>query len=247
MVLFCLAVAAIGMPQLRRETVVQETDESAPIRSCEMPNFAQNVDVGTGGKESVCSKYVDYEVPRSVALIAPILDKEISNTLEQRNDSSTENYDITCIESLAEIQCRQYFPRCSEDRSEVILSSLDCEATLSMCEDSGYDGRKLVETLRSQNFCGLQNAVVPIDDCKPLSQYEHSFDICRPDGDWLFTDWMFELMKLRETTAAATVSDSSCQLSYNYYTCGVYGRCSSDASRVLFVNTQVSCEQTLDW
>ena len=227
LVLLCSTIIA----ERRTAVQLQARFDAGPVNSCEIPNT------------TICS--VDYSVPTSVASLTPVIEEEIQNQYKVDNASSG----LACAQALREIRCAQRFPRCSEDGTEVTLSSLNCTAMISVCSSL------IQNILQEEGFCTLGNTS-RIGECQPVTEYGYQFRHC-PMGSsdsWCVTRWMYNIMMHVDVQLVAQFSgtlgnaDPECRRKYATYFCQFMGRCTSDQEpRVEVVNTYELCEEVVNW
>ena len=229
LVLLCSAISLE-----RRTAELPARFDAGPVNSCEIPaaNF--------------CS--VNYSVPTSVASLTLVIEEEIRNLYEIDGENGLE-----CAEALWDIRCAQRFPRCSEDGTEVTLSSLNCTEMVSVCP------RNIQLMLQEEEFCTLSGTSV-IGECQPVTEYGYQFRHC-PVGSsdsnmssWYVTRWMYDIMMHADVQLAVQFNgtlkntDPECRRMYATYFCQFMGRCTSDEEpRVEVVNTYELCENVINW
>ncbi|KAL5457548.1 hypothetical protein EMCRGX_G034819 [Ephydatia muelleri] len=202
------------------------------IPSCVIPNT------------TVCN--IDYRVPASIALIAAVFESEIQSSF---NSDINQGNSLACSQSLKDVRCARSFPRCSDNFTTVTVTSLDCEQRLG-CATT--DSR---QRLNAEGFCSLKEKTVPLQGCKPATQYGYAFNKCDIGSDVRVTEWMIELLRYEDTYLSSTnvlgaggflsTNYPSCSSSYAQYHCSKAGQC--DPKGALGVNyTRSQCQQALN-
>eukprot|EP00731_Ephydatia_muelleri_P021378 Em0013g1105a len=219
--MFCCCLAA---PQLAPITV-------PPFESCVLPTT------------QYCA--VNYLVPPSIAQMAPVLEAKIqtayNSELQQGNSEA-------CARSLREVRCARNFPRCSNDSTNVTVTSLDCQQRLQ-CATS-----QTINRLNAEYFCSLSQSTVSNGAFKSATDYGYTFKYCAVDASWEVTEWMFLLLKYEDSYLSSTnvlgaagfLSQNypSCSSGYANYECRTIGQC--DKNGHVSVNfTRQQCEQAV--
>ena len=204
--------------------------DAGPVNSCEIPaaNFC----------------LVNYSVPTSVASLTLVIEEEIRNLYKIDQDNGLE-----CARALRDIRCAQRFPQCSEDSTEVTLSSLNCTEMISVCPSN------IPMMLQEEGFCTLSGTSV-IGECQPLTEYGYQFQQClgSSDSSWYVTRWMYDFMVHTDVQLTAYFNGTlrninpECRRRYATYFCQFMGRCTShEEPRVEVVNTYEMCEEVINW
>ena len=193
----------------------------------------------------VCS--VTYLVPPSIAQMAPVLEAEI--TAAYNSDIHQGNTE-QCALSLQAVRCAKSFPRCSNDSTQVTVTSLDCNQRLK-CATS-----QTIARLNAESFCSLAESTVSNGGCKSATDYGYTFSYCAVDSSWLVSEWMFLLLKYEDTYLSSSnvlgangflaQNYPSCSSGYAGYECRKIGQC--DSSGHVSINfTSQQCEQAVSW
>lgn len=215
------------------------TSDAGPVDSCVVPTAP------------VCG--IDYLVPKSVALMAAAIEKDIEATYGY---TFYLRYGSSCRDTAEAIVCAQRFPRCEVqgDTVQVALTSLDCENML--VENCGS-----VIAGKLTSLCALQNSTQNATGCKPLAEHvadapvnDYELQNCTENQQWQMTAWMFELLKYHDSILAETLPDlkkvfPNCVKHQLNFTCQLVGRCSlhEDGERVELINTYEICQNFINW
>jgi len=232
-ILLCSAVPLQKRTVGPRETRMQIPPrfDAGPVNSCEIPatNFCSGI---------------DYPVPSSVARLAPIIEEEVRGQYEQYKVGNLAD----CGAAVQIIRCAQRFPRCSENSSQITLTSLNCAERILACPSF------IRLQLEAEEFCTLGGTSNITVECRPMTNYSYDFRSCSTSADWRVTRWMYDIMvhadkQVTQGLRGALGSvDSQCQQKYADFVCRFNGRCTSEeAPRVEIVNTYELCEEVLNW
>ena len=186
---------------------------------------------------------VTYPVPPSIASLAIILESEITSAY---NTDMAQSISETCARSLKEVRCAKSFPRCSNDSTQVTVTSLDCNQRLQ-CATSTYR-----DILTANHFCNLTENTFPFaGTCKPATQYGYEFGYCPVDVTRNISEWMFALLQYKDIYLSSTnvvrrngflaQNYPSCAASYAYYECIKIGQCDGCATNILVNYTREQC------
>ena len=156
-----------------------------------------------------------------------------------------------CETLLKEVYCAQRFPRCS-DGNVVLTSTPNCQSRLeSECPSI------LFRILQNENFCGLEDATIPIGTCSPISEHDSDNLLakCSFSPDTQVTDWMYRLISFTDSQLDVILSDESslhgigeqCSPQYARYFCQFIGQCNQDGTRIRLLNNYHSCEKVVNW
>ena len=163
---------------------------------------------------------VTYLVPPSVAALASVFESEISSAYNSDKDKGISE---ACAQSLKEVRCAKSFPRCSDDSTNVTVTSLDCLQRLQ-CATTTY-----ITILLNNHFCNLTEKTFPFAGCKPVAQYGYIFSYCSVDVTRNVTEWMFALLQHQDLTLSSATYLSqnypTCSASNAYYQCIKIGQC----------------------
>ena len=171
----------------------------------------------------VCN--ITHLVPPSVAALSGVLESEISSAYNSDKDQGISE---ACAQSLKEVRCAKSFPRCSNDSTNVTVTSLDCLQRLQ-CATSTY-----INILTRDHFCDLAEETFPLAGCKPATQYGYTFGFCPQDVYSMnVSQWMFALLRYQDLYLSAAVAPNgflalnypNCAASYAHYRCARIGRC----------------------
>ena len=169
----------------------------------------------------VCN--VTYSVPPSIAATAAILESEITSAYNSDKDNGISE---TCARSLREVRCAKSFPRCSNDSTNVTVTSLDCAQRLK-CATTNYRN-----ALNAVHFCDLAEKTFSFPgSCKPMTQYGYVFSSCPVNVSRNVSEWMFALLQYQDIFLTSTINpflsqnSPDCAESYAYYTCAKIGQC----------------------
>ena len=176
--------------------------------------------------------HVTYPVPPSIAALASVLESEITSAyISDMSQSIGE----ACAQSLKEVRCAKSFPRCSNDSTNVTVTSLDCQQRLQ-CTTSTYRN-----ILLTDHFCNLTEKTFSFAGCKPIAQYGYTFNYCSVDTTRNVTEWMFALLKYQDISLSSANSFLSmnyptCSKSNAYYQCVKIGQCADGCATNTIVN-----------
>ena len=201
-------------------------------------------EVGTCETPTVtaCSGIVDYPVPTSIARLTPILEDIITKSLSP--------FSGACGETYKAVQCRLRFPRCLlfqvgtvSHYVQVDLNRQNCSDLLSACPSG--TGAAL------ENICNsLTQITVPSEGCTPLSQRNYKFEFCNfnSSGDFLVTEWIFQLMRFEDQRAGGFIYEHAvCGEGLANFVCNTMGRCTSSGQEIVYTNTHESCNTAVNW
>eukprot|EP00731_Ephydatia_muelleri_P021364 Em0013g1091a len=188
----------------------------------------------------VCN--VAYQVPQSIAALASVLESEIASAY---NSDKAQSIGEACAQSLKEVRCAKSFPRCSNDSTNVTVTSLDCQQRL-LCATSTYRN-----ILLTDHFCDLAEETFPLAGCKPATQYGYTFRICPADVySKNVSQWMFALMRYQDIYLSSAIGPGAflaqnypnCATSYGHFQCARIGQCDGCATDTV-VNYAYTREQ----
>ena len=188
---------------------------------------------------------VNYLVPPSIAQMAPVLEAKIqaayTSELKQGNSEM-------CASKLREIRCARSFPRCSNDSTNVTVTSLDCQQRLQ-CATT-----QTITRLNAEYFCSLSESTVSNGAFKNATDYGYQFKYCAVDAGWVVTEWMFLLLKYEDAYLSSpnvlgangflSQNYPSCSSGYANYECRTIGQCDKNG-RVSINFTRQECEQAV--
>ena len=186
--------------------------------------------------------HVAYQVPQSIAALASVLESEISSAY---NSDKAQSIGEACAQSLKEVRCAKSFPRCSNDSTNVTVTSLDCQQRL-LCATSTYRN-----ILLTDHFCDLAEETFPLAGCKPATQYGYTFRICPADVySKNVSQWMFALMRYQDIYLSSAIGPGAflaqnypnCAASYGRFQCARIGQCDGCATDTV-VNYAYTREQ----
>jgi len=173
-ILLCSAVPlqnrTVGPGETRMQ--IPPRFDAGPVNSCEIPatNFCSGI---------------DYPVPSSVARLAPVIEEEIRGQYEQYKVGNLAD----CGAAVQSIRCAQRFPRCSENGSQITLTSLNCAERILYCPSS------IRLQLEAEEFCTLGGTSNITVECRPMTDYNsYDFQSCSTSADWRVTRWMYDIM-----------------------------------------------------
>ena len=190
---------------------------------------------------------VNYLVPPSIAQLASVLEAEIKTAYDS---DVLQGNSVQCALSLRAVRCAKRFPRCSNDSTNVTVTSLDCAQRLK-CATS-----QTIKRLNDEYFCSLKETTVPNGDYKSATNYGYAFNYCAVDANWLVTEWMFLLLKYEDTYLSSpnvlgaggflALNYPACTRDYIDYGCRKIGQCDSNG-HVSINYTRQQCEQAVSW
>ena len=218
----------------------------SPVVATENPFVANVTACRRLPTSSVCSKWIDYEVPASIVSLANVIDYNINGTVMERTNIPLPNSDCSNFE---EALCRFRYPRCQG--SNVVMRSLqDCQQKIRNCGPQAIT--------EAEGICNL-NATVPLDSCAAISSYPawNGFRRCNLLGSNIrVTAWMMEYLNLTdfelsqklnaETGLSSLHNPASCVQNTTLYSCRFYGQC-TDNGTIQKTNYYERCESFVSW